>query len=373
MTLTTAHGRVFNFSAGPSMLPLEVLEEAHSQWFSFNGTGMGVFEMSHRSKTYDKVIVDAVADLREVMNVPDNYSILFLQGGASQMFSTIPLNLLRGKDSADYLVTGEWSKKAVAEAKKYCNVNVVLDTKDSKYTTIPSQSEWKAFNPNAAYVHYCWNETIHGVEFDFIPEVPEGVPLVCDMSSNFLSRPVDVSKFGMIYGGAQKNFSIAGSTFVIVRNDLLGQCHPLTPGMMDLAAQAKNNSMVNTPCTYSIYIGGLVLKWVKKFGGLEAMLQHNERKAKVLYDAVEEMSEYYACPVDKQFRSLMNIPFVIKGGNADLDKKFVKEAEARGLTTLAGHRSMGGFRASIYNAMPVEGIEALVAFMREFAVANPVQ
>ncbi|KAL0204777.1 hypothetical protein P9112_000084 [Eukaryota sp. TZLM1-RC] len=365
-----AYDRVYNFSAGPSMLPLEVLEEAHRNFLNHEGTGMSVMEMSHRSKSYMKIIDEARENMRELLNVPDNYEILFLQGGASQMFATIPLNLLGEKKKAVYALTGEWSKKAIAEAKRYCDVEVVLDTTADKFTHVPPQSELNV-DPEAAYFHFCSNETIHGVAFDYVPEVPANVPIVCDMSSNILQGPIDVSKYGIIYGGAQKNCSMAGLTFAIVRKDLIGNAHPLCPDMMNLATQAKAASMKNTPPTYAIYLAGLVFKWLKKIGGLEAMYERNKMKADMIYNVIDG-SDFFHAPVQKSFRSLMNIPFRVgpNGGDADLEKKFIAEAQEVGLVTLAGHRSIGGCRASIYNGMPVEGCQALADFMKRFEQEN---
>ncbi|KAL0244494.1 hypothetical protein GEMRC1_008578 [Eukaryota sp. GEM-RC1] len=366
-----AHNRVYNFSAGPSMLPLEVLEEAHSNFLNHEGTGMNVMEMSHRSKPYMKIIGEARDNMRSVLNVPDNYEILFLQGGASQMFATIPLNLLGDKKKAAYALTGTWSKKAIDEAKRYCDVQIVMNTTDNKHTTILPQSSLN-IDPEAAYFHYCYNETIHGVCFDYVPETPEGVPLICDMSSNIFERPIDVSKFGMIYGGAQKNCSMAGVTFCIVRKDLIGKSeHPLCPTMLKLSIHAKNESMYNTPTTYGVYLAGLVFKWLQKKGGLEEMYKINVEKANYLYEIIDS-SDFYHGPVEKEFRSLMNVPFRVgpNGGDADLEKKFLAEAAQVGLVTLAGHRSLGGCRASIYNGMPIEGCQALADFMKKFEAEN---
>ena len=353
--------RVFNFSAGPAALPLEVLQQAQAELVNWHGSGMSVMEMSHRGKEYMGIQAEAEADLRELMGIPASYKVLFLQGGASLQFAMVPMNLLRGKASADYLNTGEWSKKAIKEAKKYGAVNVVASSEDKNFSYAPAQSQWK-LDPNAAYVHITQNETIGGVEIFWTPETGS-VPLVSDMSSTILSRPIDVSKFGLIYAGAQKNIGPAGLTIVIVREDLLGQTVAGTPTMMDYAIQAENDSMYNTPPTYAIYIAGLVFKMLKAKGGLAAMEKHNRAKAQILYDVLDA-SSFFASPVARENRSLMNIPFTLK--NAELDEEFLKGAKARGMIQLKGHRSVGGMRASIYNAMPVEGVQALADYMKEF-------
>jgi len=353
--------RVFNFSAGPAALPLDVLQLAQQELVNWHGSGMSVMEMSHRGKEYMSIQADAEADLRELMGIPANYKVLFLQGGASLQFAAVPMNLLRGKASADYLNTGEWSKKAIKEAKKYGGVNVVASSEDKNFSYAPAQSTW-TLDPNAAYVHITQNETIGGVEiFDTIDT--GAVPLVSDMSSNILSRPMDVSKYGLIYAGAQKNIGPAGLTIVIVREDLLGQTVAGTPTMLDYKIQAENDSMYNTPPTYGIYIAGLVFKMLKAKGGLAAMEQVNRAKAKILYDVLDA-SSFFHSPVALENRSLMNIPFTLK--NAELDEEFLKGAKARGMIQLKGHRSVGGMRASIYNAMPVEGVQALADYMKEF-------
>ena len=353
--------RKYNFSAGPAMLPLEVLEQAKAAMLDWNGSGMSVMEMSHRGKEYMSIAAEAEADLREIMAIPDNYKVLFLQGGASSQFAAIPLNLLRGNDSADYVNTGAWSKKAIAEANRYCTVNVVSSTEDTKFTTVRPYESWD-INPDAAYLHYTPNETIAGVEFPFIPETGD-IPLIADMSSNILSRPMDVSKFGMIYAGAQKNIGPAGLTIVIVREDLVGHAMDVCPAMLNYDIHSSNDSMYNTPPTYSWYLAGLVFKWIKEKGGLEGIGEINARKAGKLYDAIDT-SDFYKNPVDKDCRSLMNVPFTL--ANSDLDGTFLEEASARGLVTLKGHRSVGGMRASIYNAMPEEGIDSLVEMMADF-------
>ncbi len=353
--------RKFNFSAGPAMLPTAVMERAQQEMLEWNGSGMSVMEMSHRGKEYMSIATKAEQNLREVMSIPDNYKVLFLQGGASSQFAMIPLNLLGGKDSADYLNTGMWSKKAIAEAKRYCSVNIAADTSEGGFTTVPTQTELK-LNPDAAYVHYTPNETIGGVEFDYIPETG-GVPLVADMSSTILSRPIDVSRFGMIYAGAQKNIGPAGLTIVIIRDDLLGNASEQTPAMFNYAIHAENGSMYNTPATYSWYMAGLVFEWIKERGGLDAMAAVNKRKADKLYAVIDD-SDFYGSPVAKNGRSWMNVPFTL--ADADLDGAFLAGAAENGLITLKGHRSVGGMRASIYNAMPEEGVDALVAYMQEF-------
>ena len=358
--------RVYNFSAGPATLPVEVLEQAQAEMLDWNGSGMSVMEMSHRGKDYMSIAAKAEADLRELMSIPDNYKVLFLQGGASSQFAMVPINLLNGPDgkkheSADYLLTGQWSKKAVAEAKRYCNVNLVADTTDSKFTTVPDEASLK-FDADAAYVHYTPNETIVGVEFGYIPDTGD-VPLVADMSSTILSRQMDVSQFGVIYAGAQKNIGPAGLTIVIVRDDLIGNADANMPVMFDYKTFVDNESMYNTPPTYSWYMAGLVFAWGLKQGGMSAIESINQRKAEKLYQAIDE-SAFYSNPVELNCRSWMNVPFIL--ANADLDAAFIEQAAAGGLVTLKGHRSVGGMRASIYNAMPEAGVDALISFMQEF-------
>jgi phosphoserine aminotransferase len=353
--------RKFNFSAGPAMLPTAVMERAQQEMLEWNGSGMSAMEMSHRGKEYMSIAAKAEKDLREVMSIPGNYKVLFLQGGASSQFAMIPLNLLGDRDSADYLNTGMWSKKAIAEAKRFCTVNIAADTSDNGFTTVPTQASLK-LNPDAAYLHYTPNETIGGVEFDYIPETG-GVPLIADMSSTILSRPIDVSKFGIIYAGAQKNIGPAGLTIVIIRDDLLGKAAENTPTMFNYVTHAETGSMYNTPPTYSWYMAGLVFEWIKERGGLEAVAEVNKRKADKLY-AVIDSSDYYGSPVAKNGRSWMNVPFTL--ANPDLDGAFLTGATERGLLNLKGHRAVGGMRASIYNAMPEEGVDALVAYMQEF-------
>ncbi len=353
--------RIYNFSAGPAVLPREVLEQAREELVNWKGCGMSVMEMSHRGKEYMGIQAQAEADLRELMGIPAHYKVLFLQGGASSQFAMVPMNLLRGKATADYLNTGEWSKKAIKEARKYCAVNVVASSEDRNFSYAPAQDHWK-LDPNAAYVHYTPNETIGGVEIFWTPETGE-VPLVADMSSTILSRPIDVTKYGLIYAGAQKNIGPAGVTVVIVREDLLGQTVAGTPTMFDYKVQADNESMYNTPPTFGIYIAGLVFKWLKNRGGLAEMEKVNVTKCNLLYDYLDA-TDFYNSPVAPENRSRMNVPFTLK--DATLDEDFLKGAKARGLLQLKGHRSVGGMRASIYNAMPVEGVQALVNYMKEF-------
>jgi phosphoserine aminotransferase len=353
--------RIYNFAAGPAVLPEPVLEQASREMLDWHGCGTSVMEMSHRGKEFVGIAAAAEADLRELLGVPANYKVLFLQGGATLQFAGIPMNLLRGKQSADYVNTGEWSKKAIKEAKRYGGVSIAASSEDRNFTYAPKQAAWK-LDPNAAYVHVCTNETIGGVEFNWVPDTGN-VPLVADMSSHILSRPVDVAKYGLIYAGAQKNIGPAGLTIVIVREDLLGNTLPGTPTVLDYKAQAEADSMLNTPATYSIYIAGLVFQWLKKLGGLQAIAQMNRAKAQVLYDFLDQ-TEFYYSPVDKEDRSLMNVPFRLR--NEALNDDFLKQAKARGMVELKGHRSVGGMRASIYNAMPIEGVKALVEFMREF-------
>ena len=353
--------RIFNFSAGPATLPLEVLEKARDELTNWHGSGMSVMEMSHRGKEYMSIHAEAEADLRTLLGIPANYKVLFLQGGATAQFAMVPMNLLRGKAAADYLNTGEWSKKAIKEAKKFGQVNIVASSEDKNFSYAPAFSTW-TLDPNAAYVHITSNETIGGVEIFDTPDTGN-VPLVADMSSNILSRPIDVSKYGLIYAGAQKNIGPAGVTVVIVREDLLGQTVPGTPTVFDYKVQAEAESMYNTPPTYGIYIAGLVFKHLLAKGGLVAMEAQNRAKAKLIYDLLDA-SSLYQSPVALENRSLMNIPFTLK--DAALDEDFLKQAKAAGLVQLKGHKSVGGMRASIYNAMPIEGVKALVAFMQDF-------
>jgi phosphoserine aminotransferase len=354
--------RAFNFCAGPATLPETVLKQAQSEMLDWRGTGMSVMEMSHRSDEFVAIAEAAEKDLRELAGISDDYAVLFMQGGASSQFSTIPLNLLGDKASADYVNTGIWSKKAIAEAKRYGNVNVVASSEDSGFTTIPDQSAWNT-SADAAYLHYTPNETIGGLEYDFIPD-SGNVPLVADMSSTMLSRPLDISKFGLIYAGAQKNIGPSGLVVVIIRKDLLGKARKETPTMMNYQVISDNGSMYNTPATYSWYLSGLVFKWLKEQGGVQAMGEMNARKAKKLYGFIDA-NDFYANPIEPRFRSWMNVPFTL--ADDALNAEFLKGAEARHLLNLQGHRSVGGMRASIYNAMPEEGVDALIDYMAEFA------
>ncbi len=357
---------IYNFSAGPAVLPAEVLQQARDEMLDWHGSGMSVMEMSHRGKEFMSIAAKTEADLRELAGIPDNYKVLFLSGGASSQFAMAPMNLLRGKKSANYVNTGEWSKKAIKEAKKYGAVNIAASSEDANFTYVPAQNTWK-IDPDAAYLHYTPNETIGGVEFNWTPDLTHlnvDMPLVADMSSSFMSRPLDVSRFGLIYAGAQKNVGPAGLCIVIVREDLLGTTLPGTPTMFDYKIHADNDSMYNTPPTYPMYICGLVLEWLKKRGGLAEMERINIAKANLLYDFLDG-TDFYHCPVAKADRSRMNVPFTLK--NASLDEEFLKQTKAHGLIQLKGHRSVGGMRASIYNAMPFEGVKVLVEFMREFA------
>ena len=358
--------RVFNFSAGPSSLPLPVLEKAASELVCYGDSGMSVMEMSHRSPAYEAIINEAERMLREVMQIPDNYKVLFLQGGASTQFAAVPLNLLSGSGKADYIVSGQFSGKAYKEAQKYGDIALVATSKEDNFTYIPETTR-ESFRPDADYVHICFNNTIYGTKYPEIPDTGD-IPLVADMSSCILSEPVDVSKFGVIYAGAQKNMAPAGLTVVIVREDLLGRARPETPTMLDWATMAENGSMYNTPPCYCIYIAKLVYEWILGLGGLEAMRELNVKKADLLYNYLDSQ-DYYKAPAVKKCRSMMNVTFVT--GDADLDKKFAKEADAAGLKNLKGHRSVGGMRASIYNAMPYDGVVALVEFMKKFAEENP--
>jgi phosphoserine aminotransferase len=353
--------RVFNFAAGPATLPLEVLEQARDEMTDWQNSGMSVMEVSHRSKAFVAVAQQAEADLRELMGIPENYKVLFLQGGATGQFAAIPLNLTTPDSLVELVNTGAWSKKAISEARKYCRVNVIADEAASNYSTVPDPVALRV-DPQAAYLHYTPNETIGGVEFPYVPQTGS-VPLVADMSSTILSRPIDVSKFGLIYAGAQKNIGPSGICVVIVRDDLVGRARPVTPSIWDYEAMAKDGSMLNTPPTFGIYVAGLVFKWLKKAGGLAAVGERNRQKAERLYAAIDG-SGYYRNPVARHCRSWMNVPFTIP--NPDLEKTFCAEAAKAGLMNLEGHRSVGGMRASIYNAMSLEGVDALIAFMRDF-------
>ena len=346
-------------------MPLEVLEKAASEMTCYGDSGMSVMEMSHRSPAYETIIKDAEALLREIMNIPDNYKVLFVQGGASTQFAAVPLNLLGESGKADYIVSGQFSKKAYDEAQKYGDIRLVASSKDANFSYVPHITA-KDVREDAAYLHICFNNTIYGTKYNYIPEV--NVPLVADLSSCILSEPIDVSKFGVIYAGAQKNIGPAGLTVVIVREDLLGKEKDFTPTMLSYKVQADNDSMYNTPPCYSIYMAKLVFEWIRDFGGLEAMKKHNEEKAAILYDYLDSQ-DYYIAATQKEHRSLMNVTFIT--GNEELDKKFCKGATERGLMNIKGHRSVGGMRASIYNAMPKAGVETLVEYMKEFAKANP--
>lgn len=359
--------RVFNFSAGPSMLPLEVLEKAASELVCYGESGMSVMEMSHRSPDYEAIIKDAEVMLRKLMNIPDNYKVLFLQGGASTQFAAVPLNLIRRTGKADYAVSGQFSGKAFKEAQKLgYDVKCIATTKDDNFDHVPVITR-DMIRPDAAYLHICFNNTIYGTKYPYIPDTGD-IPLVADMSSFILSEPVDVSRFGVIYAGAQKNMAPAGLTLVIVREDLLGYAEEKMPTMLEWKTMAENGSMYNTPPCYTIYMAKLVYEWLLSIGGLEEMKKRNQKKAALLYDYLDSQS-YYIAPVKPESRSMMNVTFVT--GNADLDKKFAAEAALAGLKNLKGHRSVGGMRASIYNAMPYEGVETLVAFMKKFAAENP--
>jgi phosphoserine aminotransferase len=352
---------IYNFSAGPAVLPAPVLEQARDELLDWHASGMSVMEMSHRSKEYLSIAEQAEADLRELLSIPADYRVLFLQGGATSQFAMVPMNLLRDRQQADYVNTGAWSKKAIAEARRYCEVNVVASSEDSNFTSIPALDTWK-LNDDAAYLHYTPNETIGGVEFHWVPETGD-VPLVVDMSSTILSRPIDVSRFGVIYAGAQKNIGPAGLTVAIVRGDLLGETIAGTPSMFDYKLHADNGSMLNTPPTFAWYLAGLVFKWLKQQGGLDAMAAINQRKSKRLYDAIAS-SDFYTSPVDTECRSWMNVPFTL--ADPGLDSEFLSQAKTAGFLNLKGHRSVGGMRASIYNAMPEAGVDALIDFMGEF-------
>ncbi|MBN8282448.1 3-phosphoserine/phosphohydroxythreonine transaminase [Zoogloea sp.] len=355
--------RIFNFSAGPAVLPTAVLEQVRDELLDWHGTGMGIMEMSHRGKDFSGVIHEAEADLRALMGIPSNYRVLFLQGGATQQFAQIPMNLLDGR-SADYVVTGAWSKKAYKEAQHVGNVRLAGSTEGDGFSRLPVAHELK-LDPQAAYLHVCTNETIHGVEMFDLPEVPAGVPLVADMSSHILSRPMDVSRYGLIYAGAQKNIGPAGLVLVIVREDLLGRASTITPSVMNYATMADNGSMLNTPPTFGIYLAGLIFKNLKAQGGLAAVEEANVAKAKRVYDTIDGSGGFYRNPVAVECRSRMNVPFTLS--DPALDAAFLAEAAERKLVGLKGHKSVGGMRASIYNAMSLEGVEALVALMQDFA------
>ena len=352
---------IYNFSAGPAMLPADVLQQARDELLDWQGSGMSVMEMSHRGTHFMSIAAQAEADLRELLDIPQDYRVLFLQGGATSQFAMVPMNLLRGKTQADYVNTGAWSKKAITEAGRFCTVNVAASSEDTGFTTIPAFNDWK-LGPDSAYVHFTPNETIGGVEFHQLPDTGE-VPLVADMSSTILSRPIDIKKYGLIYAGAQKNIGPAGLTVVIVREDLIGSAMDGTPSMFDYQSHADSGSMFNTPPTYSWYLAGLVFQWLKKQGGLEAMAGINQRKSGRLYAAIDS-SDFYHSPVAEACRSWMNVPFTL--ADVSLDGEFLTQADSAGLLNLKGHRSVGGMRASIYNAMPEAGVDALIGFMSEF-------
>ena len=353
--------RVFNFSAGPAVLPEAVLRQAAAEMLDWHGSGMSVMEMSHRGKEFIGIAAKAEADLRSLLSIPANYKVLFLQGGAIAENALVPMNLLAGKTAADYVNTGEWSKKSIKEAKKYCAVNVAASAEDRNFTYVPARETWK-LDAAAAYVHVCTNETIGGVEYQWTPDTG-AVPLVADMSSHILSRTIDVAKYGVIYGGAQKNAGPAGLTLVIVRDDLLDRALPIIPSAFHWKEQAANDSMVNTPPTYAIYVAGLVFEWLLAQGGVAAIESRNIAKAKLVYDCLDR-SEFYLTPVCKQDRSRMNVPFKLR--DASLDEAFLKGAKERGMVQLKGHRAVGGMRASIYNAMPIEGVQTLVSYLEDF-------
>ncbi len=361
---TSCAGSVYNFGAGPAMLPREVMDLAQAEFLDWHGCGISVMEMSHRSDAFMSIATQTEADFREVLAIPDNYKLLFLQGGASSQFAMVPLNLLAGKSSADYFHTGIWSGKAIGEAERFCKVNVIAD-EDGLFRTVPDSDTW-TLNHGAAYVYYTDNETINGVQFPDIPDVGD-VPLVTDMTSSILSSPLDVSRYGVIFAGAQKNIGPSGLVVVIVREDLLGYAPKHIPSMSDYSIQAKNESMYNTPPTYSWYVSGLVLKWIKEQGGLEFMERMSRIKSGKLYQVIDD-SGFYSNPVNPKFRSKINVPFTLADGT--LDGKYISEANAHGLLALSGHRSVGGMRASIYNAMPEEGVDTLIAFMQEFERVN---
>ena len=357
--------RVYNFSAGPSMLPEEVLKTAADEMLEYGTTGQSVMERSHRSKEYGEIIKTAEQDLRDIMNIPDNYEVLFLQGGASTQFAMVPFNLMNKNHKADYIITGQWANKAYKEAARYGEARIVASSKDKTFSYIPKVKA-EDFDKQADYVHICFNNTIYGTKYNYIPDTGD-VPLVADISSCILSEPIDVSKFGVLYAGAQKNVAPAGVTIVIIRKDLIGNAMDITPTMLNYATHAENGSMFNTPPCYNIYIAGLVFKWIKKLGGLEEMKKRNEEKAKVLYDFLDS-SKLFRGTVVKEDRSLMNVPFVT--GNEELDAKFIAEAKNNGFVNIKGHRTVGGMRASIYNAMPLEGVKKLVEFMKKFEEEN---
>lgn len=358
--------RIFNFSAGPAILPLEVLEKAQAEMLSLGESGMSVMEMSHRTKVFEGIVESAVLGIKKLLNVPDNYKILFLQGGATLQFSMIPLNFLRKNQTADYVVTGAWGEKAVVEAKRCGNVNVIFSTQAEGYKSVPTADELH-FSENSQYIHYTSNETIEGVEFKYDLD-GLGIPVVCDASSNILSKPIDVSKYALIYAGAQKNIGPSGIVLVIIRDDLLEKVPENQHLMLDYRAFAKNNSLLNTPNTWGIYLVDLVCQWLEKKGGVSVMEKHNQEKSKILYEAIDSSDGFYRGHAARPARSLMNVTFRL--ANEDLEKKFCEETNKNGLNGLRGHRSVGGIRASIYNAFPREGVEALVEFMKDFSQRN---
>lgn len=359
------YDRVYNFSAGPSVLPLEVLEKVQKELLNYDGSGQSVMEMSHRSKEYRRIIDEAEVNLRELMHIPDNYKVLFVQGGGTLQFAMVPMNLLRNSKKADYVITGTWAKKAYKEAGKFGDIRVIASSEEDKFTWVPKITE-ADIRPDADYAYIVTNNTIYGTRFNYIPETGE-IPLVADMSSNILSEEIDVSKFGLIWAGAQKNVAPAGVSIVIIREDLLGYAGAEIPTYLDYKIHADNGSMYNTPPTFTIYVAGEVFKYLKSIGGIAEMERRNKEKAAILYDCIDS-SELFSCPVAKEDRSIMNVVFMT--GDAEQDKKFIAEAREKGMINLAGHRSLGGMRASIYNAMPKDGVEALAAFMKEFEAAN---
>lgn len=359
------YNRVYNFSAGPSVLPIEVLEQVQKDLLNYEGSGQSVMEMSHRSKEYQKIIDDAEANLRELMNIPDNYKVLLVQGGGTLQFAMVPMNLLRNSKKADYVLTGTWAKKAYKEASKFGDIRVIASSEDDKFTWVPKIKK-EDIREDADYVYITTNNTIYGTKYNYVPETGD-IPLVADMSSNILSEEIDVTRFGMIWAGAQKNVGPAGATIVIIREDLLGYADASVPTYLDYKIHADNGSMYNTPPCFSIYVAGEVFKYLKSIGGIKEMERRNKEKAAILYDYIDE-SKLFSCPVAAEDRSLMNVVFVT--GDAELDKRFIAQAKEKGMINLAGHRSLGGMRASIYNAMPKEGVEALVEFMKKFEEEN---
>lgn len=355
--------RPYNFSAGPAAIPEAVLQQAQAELLDFRGTGMSVMEMSHRGKVFLDVAAEVEKDFRELLAIPQNYKVLFLQGGGKGEFSLVPMNLLRGGKRADFVNTGHWSAGAIKEAKKYCEVDVIASSEDKNFTYIPAQASWKP-NRDAAFRHICGNETIHGVEYSWTPDIGDNVPLVTDASSHILSRPMDVAKFGCIYAGAQKNIGPSGLTVVIVREDLLGMPHPLTPSVFDYTQQAASEWMLNTPPTFAVYLAGLTFKWIKAQGGLAAIEAQNIAKAKLLYDCIDGSNGFYRNEVNPADRSRMNVPFFLR--DELLNAAFLEQSAKAGLAALKGHKAVGGMRASIYNAMPLEGVKALTAFMQKF-------